>query len=431
MPRSNQPCIRSQLPEPLRVSGVSIRGAYTKKEVLLQGTNWFGFNVGQTSVDGLWAGGTSFAIDFYTIVYKIHLLGFNAVRLPFTFDDLRMTPLHKVFPCHVTSRDDIIKQTVTPGDRIPPNISPVCPLPFIATSPSMTCNVKLVTNTTVQRFGQTIDAILHQEMYVILDYHPMGKEKYVYDVKAFVREWVQLWKYLLKQYPHFKGRVLLDIMNEPDSMGLGWTHRKTITGKPTYSDISFAMMDAIYAFDKDTLFLVEGTGQTNMKLNWGDGFVTDISTIRKYDIDDASVFFERLSTKPYRNNLVISPHLYGPTISRNRDTSSGKELWKRLDLSFGYLYQKGFCKKGTCMKFPIVIGEFGSFFKDPGDITFFRDVSTYIKTRLQNKVGWVYWVYNANSGDTGGIVTDDWQGIDWMKVRWLHSLFGLRPWYKK
>jgi hypothetical protein len=35
-------------------------------------------------VDGLWAGGTDLTSDFSKIAYQLRLLGYNAVRLPFT-----------------------------------------------------------------------------------------------------------------------------------------------------------------------------------------------------------------------------------------------------------------------------------------------------------------------------------------------------------
>lgn len=35
--------------------------------------------------DGLWAGSTSLTLDFANIVLRIKALGFNAVRLPFSF----------------------------------------------------------------------------------------------------------------------------------------------------------------------------------------------------------------------------------------------------------------------------------------------------------------------------------------------------------
>ena len=52
---------------------------------MLQGLNWFGFETSATMVAGLWAGSSSLTQDFKTIVWRMRLLGFNAVRLPFSF----------------------------------------------------------------------------------------------------------------------------------------------------------------------------------------------------------------------------------------------------------------------------------------------------------------------------------------------------------
>jgi len=46
---------------------------------------------GKTMVDGLDAGNSTWvAADFATVVYRLKLLGFNAVRLPFSFSDLEL-----------------------------------------------------------------------------------------------------------------------------------------------------------------------------------------------------------------------------------------------------------------------------------------------------------------------------------------------------
>ena len=34
---------------------------------------------------GLWAGSTSLTADFATVIWRIQLLGFNTIRLPFSF----------------------------------------------------------------------------------------------------------------------------------------------------------------------------------------------------------------------------------------------------------------------------------------------------------------------------------------------------------
>ena len=47
--------------------------------------NWFGFETSATMVAGLWAGSSSLTQDFKTVVWRFKLLGFNAVRLPFSF----------------------------------------------------------------------------------------------------------------------------------------------------------------------------------------------------------------------------------------------------------------------------------------------------------------------------------------------------------
>lgn len=43
--------------------------------------------------------------------------------------------------------------------------------------------------------------------------------------------------------------------------------------------------------------------------------------------------------------------------------------------------------------------------------------------------GWLWWAYNQNSGDTGGIVWHNWQDLYWDKINWMIGHMGLRPWY--
>jgi hypothetical protein len=39
-----------------------------------------------------------------------------------------------------------------------------------------------------------------------------------------------------------------------------------------------------------------------------------------------------------------------------------------------------------------------------------------------------FWCWNRNSGDTGGLVAEDWATLEWEKLAYL-SLIGLRPWF--
>jgi hypothetical protein len=120
-----------------------------------------------------------------------------------------------------------------------------------------------------------------------------------------------------------------------------------------------------------------------------------------------------------------------------QDTYQGNELFKVLDASFGYLTKNGYClTEDDCQVFPVAIGEFGSRFKDPRDLQHLNDFAQYLNnegagaTGNHNAIGnWYYWSYNANSGDTGGLVDDSWQNLMWEKLRWLMKELGLKPWW--
>ena len=58
---------------------------YDGNVLQFKGLNWFGFDDGNTGPDGLWAGSSALTLDFGNIMLRIKALGFNAIRLPFSF----------------------------------------------------------------------------------------------------------------------------------------------------------------------------------------------------------------------------------------------------------------------------------------------------------------------------------------------------------
>ncbi len=79
-----------------------------------------------------------------------------------------------------------------------------------------------------------------------------------------------------------------------------------------------AVMDAVHAIPNaaSTLFFIEGCGQLGIPgINWGDGFATDTTLIQQYGLSDPNTFFQTLLTKPYLNNVGISPHVYPPSVT--------------------------------------------------------------------------------------------------------------------
>lgn len=120
----------------------------------------------------------------------------------------------------------------------------------------------------------------------------------------------------------------------------------------------------------------------------GNGFVTDPAIIKEFGIHDANPFFTTLLSKPYLDNVVISPHLYGPSVSNRKDFYKGAEWMASLDKAFGYLSQKpGYCANGKCHVFPVAVGEFGSRFTNPEDLAHLEDLALYMNAQGAGNTG--------------------------------------------
>ena len=226
---------------------------------------------------------------------------------------------------------------------------------------------------------------------------------------------------------------MLDLLNEPDARGIKWSTGPKQVGMTKYY---IDAMDAIYSVHPTALMLIEGCGQLGtVAMNWGDGYATDAAIVKAGGVDDARPFFETIKTKPYANNVVISPHIYPPSISTHNepDVVLAPGLFTRLDNSYGYLTKKGFCPSagGPCKQFPVVYGETGAKFDKELDIKMLEDFAKYMTSDTPGHAptpNMIWWCWNANSGDTGGIVNDQWKEIQWFKIGWLMRASGLAPW---
>ncbi|KAK9838511.1 hypothetical protein WJX81_004175 [Elliptochloris bilobata] len=400
------------------------------KPLTIRGVNWFGFETGSTFVDGLWQGPTALTQDFGTVAYRIQLLGFNTVRLPFSFQVLyNMAPRSFTAQCQAASLASIYASTVRPGDSVPSGVqAPQQAAPSGSTGAADgVCNEQVPNNSVYARFLWVLRFLTHNGFYVVIDNHLSVDNTAV----ANPQQWAALWAQLLSDIvvdPASKNRVMVDILNEPDARGLGWSGTS-----PDMSFLYLMAMDALHQVSPSTMLLVEGNGQLNYAMNWGDGFVTDRNLISQYRLADANKFFGALLAKPYLNNVVISPHYYPPSVSLAQTGYTGSTLWSRMTNSFGYLTKLGYGGHA----FPVVIGETGSSYANAKDTAMLTDMAKYMNLASGADDGLhapitnlIWWSFNANSGDTGGIVDNDWLTIMWNKVAWLEAATGLLPWYK-
>ena len=139
--------------------------------------------------------------------------------------------------------------------------------------------------------------------------------------------------------------------------------------------------------------------------------------------------------------MVLGPHVYGPSVTGVHTRISGSDLWDRLTVSFGSKTTTGYCYNG-CKRFPVVIGEYGSSFKNQGDLQLHTDLAAYMHNQGSAASGhtninsWIFWAWNPSSSDTGGIVASNWLDIQWNKIDKLVGSnpsatdgFNLKPWF--
>ncbi len=256
----------------------------------------------------------------------------------------------------------------------------------------------------------------------MVDNHLREDQTALEDATAWSKKWANLVKDLSNDAT-LKSKLIVDLLNEPDNYGIKW---------PKLKDLYIQAMDAIEERSSNIIYAIEGTGQSSLQANWGDGFAT--TKISELGLSDPRPFFDELLSKPYRNRVILAPHVYPPSVTYNYNSVTGAALYDRLSTSFGTKMSQGYCKSSKCQKFPVAIGEFGSKFVEQIDLTSMADLAKYLNNEGQARDGkhnpidnWFYWSWNANSGDTGGLVDDGWVNIQWKKIQYLESI-GLDPW---
>jgi endoglucanase len=328
--------------------------------IVLRGVNWFGFETFDNSVHGLWAR------NWRDMLTQIQNSGFNALRVPL---------------CPAAFRGD--------GK---PNFD-------------ATLNPDLVGLTSRQWLDVFLKEVDRRGMYILLDHHRpdcQAISELWYTSAYSEAQWLTDLEYLAQHFSGLTNLVGIDIKNEPHG-NASWGTGNTATDWNLAAERAAAR---ILAVNPRLLIFVEGI-ERNANCSsvgghfWGGNL-------------------EPLSCKPLnipRDKLVLSPHVYGPDVY-NQSYFSASDFPANLpaiwDRHFGRY-------AGT---YPVVIGEFGGKYGhggDPKDKIWQDALVTYMKQRGMTSS--FYWTWNPNSGDTGGILQDDWKTVWQDKLTLLNRLW--------
>jgi endoglucanase len=234
---------------------------------------------------------------------------------------------------------------------------------------------------------------------VILDRHRPtadAQSELWYTDHVSEQRWIDDWTMLASHYRGNPTVIGADLHNEPHGPA-SWGD-----GNPS-TDWRMAAQragNAILQTNPDWLIIVEGIEHQGNDWYWWGG---NLAGARQAPV--------QLSLP---NQLVYSAHDYGPGVNQ-------QQWFRAFDFPYNlstvwrdhWAYLK---QDGTA---PVLLGEFGgrSVGQDAEGI-WQRGLLTYIK---EQGISYTYWSWNPNSGDTGGILLDDWTSINTDKLAILSA----------
>jgi endoglucanase len=207
--------------------------------------------------------------------------------------------------------------------------------------------------------------------------------------------WIGDWVMLAHHYQGNSTVIGADLHNEPHGSAT-WGDGNTGTDWRLAAERGG---DAILAANPNWLIFVEGIENYHGDSYWWGG-----------NLEGAKQFPVRLS---HPDKLVYSAHTYGPQVwmqSWFQSPSFPNNLPDVWQTHWAYLKTQNIA--------PVYLGEFGGSM-DPGMEAVWQ--RTLVKFLSQHRISYTYWCWNPDSGDTGGILKNDWTTVDQAKLNVLRS----------
>ena len=214
--------------------------------------------------------------------------------------------------------------------------------------------------------------------------------------------WISDWVLMTNAFKNNPGVVMYDLHNEPNGAAQ-WNESPDMT--TNWKTAAERAGNAILAVNPNALIVVEGTSNYRGTGNWWGGNLRGVAT-------DPIVL-------NVPNRVIYSPHEYATSVFTqswfNAPNFPNNLPANQFTINWGYIQQQNIA--------PILVGEFGSTFTAAKDVQWVGVLAPYL---VANGMSFTYWCWNPNSGDTGGLLRDDWVTLDTNKVNLISTLLA-RP----
>ncbi|MGD2049207.1 MAG: glycoside hydrolase family 5 protein, partial [Chloroflexota bacterium] len=260
----------------------------------------------------------------------------------------------------------------------------------LPTSINYDLNPELEGLTGLEIMDKIIEGAGSRGIRVILDRHrpnSHAQSELWYTDQVDEERWISDWVMLAERYRGNDTVIGMDLHNEPHGPAT-WGTGDLATDWRLAAERAG---NAILAVNPNLLIIVQGVEQYEGDWYWWGGNLTG-----------AGDYPVRLD---HPEQLVYSTHVYGPGVYPQpwfSDPEFPENLPGIWESHWAYLVHENIA--------PVIIGEFGgrSVGEDAEGI-WQRTLVSYLR---DNNLSYYYWTLNPNSGDTGGLLLDDWQSID-------------------
>ncbi|MBE1608056.1 cellulase family glycosylhydrolase [Actinopolymorpha pittospori] len=325
------------------------------KQVTLTGVNWFGFETNAFAPHGLWTRNWKSMLD------QMKASGFNTIRLPYS---------NQLF-------DPASKPAAAIDYHKNPDLKGLHGLALM---------------------DKIVDGATDRGLMVLLDQHrpdAQAQSELWYTDHLSEDKWVQDWTMLARHYRDNPLVIGADLHNEPHGRATWGTGDKSTDWRLAAERAGNAVLKA----NPNWLIVVEGIDSYNNDGYWWGG---NLMGAKDHPV--------RLSEP---NKLVYSAHDYGPGVSQQswfgapNFPDNMAKIWKD---HWAYLAMDGTA--------PVLMGEFGGRSVSPSTTEgkWQHALANFLK---QHGISYTYWSWNPNSGDTGGVLKDDWKHVQQQKLDML------------